>query len=81
MLAAVLRPWHSARTWRELAQVCTDLFVGTIAFTVIVTLLATSVGLAVIVPVGIVVVAIGGATEDIRVPATETTTAGGPAVP
>src|SRR5947209_10364521 len=56
MFGALLRPWHAARTWRELAHVCTDLAVGTVTFSVIVTLLATSVGLAVIVPVGAVLV-------------------------
>lgn len=56
MIGALFRPWHSARTWRELAHACTDLPVGTVTFTVVVTLLATSVGLAVIVPAGAVLV-------------------------
>ena len=48
MVAALLRPWQSARTWRELAHLCTDVLVGTVTFTVMVTLLATSLGLAIV---------------------------------
>jgi signal transduction histidine kinase len=56
MVASLLRPWRDARTWRELAHLCLDLWVGTVTFTVIVTLLATSLGLAVVAPVAVPVV-------------------------
>ncbi|HVL06545.1 MAG TPA: sensor histidine kinase [Acidimicrobiales bacterium] len=56
MVAALLRPWRDARTWRELAHLCLDLPVGTVTFTVIVTLLATSLGLAVVAPLAVPVV-------------------------
>ena len=56
MVAALLRPWREARTWRGLAQVCTDWLVGTVSFTVIVTLLATSLGLAIVAPLAVPVV-------------------------
>jgi signal transduction histidine kinase len=52
-VAALLRPWRDARTWRELAQVCTDWMIGTVSFTVVVTLLATSLGLAVVAPLAV----------------------------
>lgn len=53
MVTALLRPWRDARTWQELAQVCTDWIVGTVSFTVVVTLLATSVGLAIVAPLAV----------------------------
>src|SRR5918997_4368899 len=53
MVAALLRPWRDARTWRELAHVCTDWIVGTVSFTVVITLLATSLGLAVVAPLAV----------------------------
>jgi signal transduction histidine kinase len=53
MVAALLRPWRDARTWRELALVCTDWVIGTISFTVVITLLATSLGLAVVAPLAV----------------------------
>jgi signal transduction histidine kinase len=56
MVAALLRPWRDARTWRELAHLCLGLPVGTATFTVVVTLLATSVGLAVVAPLAVPVV-------------------------
>ena len=56
MVAALLRPWREARTWRELAHLCTDWLVGTISFTVVVTLLATSLGLAIVAPLAVPVV-------------------------
>jgi signal transduction histidine kinase len=52
-VAALLRPWRDARTWRQLAQVCTDWMVGTVSFTVVITLLATSLGLAVVAPLAV----------------------------
>ena len=56
MVAALLRPWRDARTWRELAHLCLDLPVGTVTFTVVVTLLAMSLGLAVVAPLAVPVV-------------------------
>ena len=56
MVAALLRPWRDARTWRELAHLCLDLPVGTATFVVIVTLLATSLGLAVVAPLAVPVI-------------------------
>jgi signal transduction histidine kinase len=56
MVASLLRPWRDARTWRELAHLCLDLWVGTATFTVIVTLLAISLGLAVVAPLAVPVV-------------------------
>ncbi len=56
MVAALLRPWRDARTWRELAHLCLDLPIGTVTFVVIVTLLATSLGLAVVAPLAVPVV-------------------------
>src|SRR5687768_5650478 len=53
MVAALLRPWHDARTWRGLAHLCLDLWVGTLSFTAVVTLLATSLGLVVVAPLAI----------------------------
>ena len=53
MVAALLRPWRDARTWRELAHLCLDLPVATVTFTVIVTLLATSLGLAIVAPLAV----------------------------
>lgn len=47
MLAVLLRPWRTARTWRVLTHVLLDLVIGTITFTIIISLLATSVGLLV----------------------------------
>jgi signal transduction histidine kinase len=45
VLADLFRPWRTARTWRVLSHALLDLLVGTITFTIIVTLLATSFGL------------------------------------
>ncbi|MDQ4090122.1 MAG: sensor histidine kinase [Actinomycetota bacterium] len=56
MVAALFRPWRDARTWRELALVCTDWIVGTVSFTVVVVLLATSLGLAIVAPMAVPVV-------------------------
>ena len=56
MVAALLRPWRDARTWRELAHLCTDWVIGTVGFTVVVTLLATSLGLAIVAPLAVPVV-------------------------
>jgi len=53
MVAALLRPWRHARTWRELAHLCLDLPVGTVTFTATVTFLATSLGLAVVAPLAV----------------------------
>ena len=53
MVASLLRPWRDARTWRELAQLCTDWLIGTVSFTVVITLLATSLGLAVVAPLAV----------------------------
>jgi signal transduction histidine kinase len=53
MAPALLRPWREARTWRELVHLCLDVWVGTVTFTVIVTLLATSLGLAVVAPLAV----------------------------
>ncbi len=56
MVAALLRPWRDARTWRELAHLCTDVLVGTVTFTVVIALLATSLGLAIVAPLAVPVV-------------------------
>ena len=56
MVAVLLRPWRDTRTWRELSHLCTDLLVGTVTFTVMVTLLATSLGLAIVAPLAVPVV-------------------------
>jgi hypothetical protein len=56
MVAALFRPWRDARTWREPALVCTDWIVGTVSFTVVVVLLATSLGLAIVAPLAVPVV-------------------------
>ena len=53
MVAALLRPWRDTRTWRELALVCTDWIIGTVSFIVVVTLLATSLGLAIVAPLAV----------------------------
>ena len=53
MVAALLRPWRDARTWRELAHLCTDWVVGTVTFCVVVTLLAGSLSLAVVAPLAV----------------------------
>lgn len=47
MLAALFRPWRTTRTWRTLGHSLLDLVMGSITFTLIVTLLATTVGLLV----------------------------------
>jgi signal transduction histidine kinase len=45
VLADLFRPWRSPRTWRVLSFSLLNLVVGTITFTLIITLLATTVGL------------------------------------
>jgi hypothetical protein len=47
VLTAALRPWHRARTWWATADLFLNLAIGTIAFSIVVTLLATSAGLLV----------------------------------
>jgi signal transduction histidine kinase len=47
VLAVLFRPWRTARTWRVLTHVLLDLVIGTITFSLIISLLATSVGLLV----------------------------------
>jgi RND superfamily putative drug exporter len=47
VLTAAFRPWRRARTWWATADLFLNLLVGTIAFSIVVTLLATSAGLLV----------------------------------
>jgi signal transduction histidine kinase len=52
----LLRPWREATTWWSLTHVLLDVIVGSVTFTVTVTLLATSVGLLVTFPLALPVV-------------------------
>jgi signal transduction histidine kinase len=45
VLAVLFRPWRTTRTWRVLGHSLLDLIVGAITFSVVVALLATTVGL------------------------------------
>ena len=45
MLGTLFRPWTTTRTWRTLSHALLDLLVGAITFSVIISLLATTVGL------------------------------------
>jgi signal transduction histidine kinase len=45
VLGTLFAPWRTTRTWRVLSHVLLDLVVGTITFTLIISLLSTSVGL------------------------------------
>jgi signal transduction histidine kinase len=47
VLARVLQPWRHASTWWTLTHLTTDVVVGTITFSVVITLLALSVGLVI----------------------------------
>jgi signal transduction histidine kinase len=47
------RPWRRARTWRALVHVLLDLPLGAIAFSIVLTLLATSVGLLITFPLAL----------------------------
>jgi hypothetical protein len=42
VFAVLLRPWHRARAWWATADLFLNLLVGTIAFSIVVTLMATS---------------------------------------
>jgi signal transduction histidine kinase len=52
----LLRPWRQATTWWSLTHVLLDVLVGSVTFTVTVTLLALSVGLLVTFPLALPVV-------------------------
>jgi signal transduction histidine kinase len=54
VIASVLRPWTTTRTWRALANIALDLPFGVITFSLVVTLLAVSLGLVVTFPLAIV---------------------------
>jgi signal transduction histidine kinase len=56
VLRDLLRPWRQAATWWSLTHVMLDVVVGTVTFTVVVTLLATSLGLLITFPLAIPVI-------------------------
>jgi signal transduction histidine kinase len=49
----LLRPWREAATWWSLTHLLLDVFVGTVTFTVTVTLLAISLGLLITFPLAL----------------------------
>jgi signal transduction histidine kinase len=53
VLAALLRPWRERTTWWSLVHLVLDLFVGIATFSVVITLLATSVGLLITFPLAL----------------------------
>ncbi|MGH9278890.1 MAG: sensor domain-containing protein [Acidimicrobiales bacterium] len=53
MIRATLAPWRTARTWREVCEVATDLPAGVVTFTVVITLLSTSLGLLIVLPLAV----------------------------
>jgi signal transduction histidine kinase len=53
VLSDLLRPWREGRTWWALCHVCLDPILGTLSFTVVVTLLSLSLGLAITLPLAI----------------------------
>jgi signal transduction histidine kinase len=56
VIAAVFRPWTTVRTWYALVHSLLDLLIGAVTFTVIITLLATSVGLLIVFPIALPVI-------------------------
>ncbi len=53
VLSALLRPWREPRTWWSLVHVLLDVFVGVATFSVVITLLAMSVGLLITFPLAL----------------------------
>jgi signal transduction histidine kinase len=53
VIAALLRPWRTARTWRALCYIALDPLFGAVSFTVVITLLAVTVGLLITFPLAI----------------------------
>jgi signal transduction histidine kinase len=53
VIPALLRPWRTTRTWRGLGYIALDVLFGAISFTVIISLLALTVGLLVTFPLAV----------------------------
>src|SRR4029450_9817879 len=53
VLSALFRPWRQARTWRSLVHLLLDLPIGVLTFTVVLTLLVTSVSLLIVFPLAL----------------------------
>jgi signal transduction histidine kinase len=53
VLSALFRPWRQARTWRSLVHLFLDLPIGVLTFTVVLTLLVTSVSLLIVFPLAL----------------------------
>lgn len=56
MLTTLLRPWRERRTWLALVQMATTVLVSIVTFTFAVTLIATSAGLLIVLPLAIPVI-------------------------
>ena len=53
VIAALFRPWRTARTWRALCYIALDPLFGAISFSVVITLLALTVGLLITFPLAV----------------------------
>ena len=53
VIEELLRPWRRASTWHQLGHVALGPVIGTISFTVVFTLLVTSVSLLIVFPVAL----------------------------
>jgi signal transduction histidine kinase len=53
MLSTIFGPWRTTRTWRRLVFVLLDLIVGAVTFTVVFSLLVTSVSLLIVFPIAL----------------------------
>jgi signal transduction histidine kinase len=53
VIGALLRPWRERSTWWSLTHLVLDVFVGCIAFSVVITLLATTFGLLITFPLAV----------------------------
>jgi signal transduction histidine kinase len=53
VLGALLRPWRERSTWWSLVHLTLDVFVGSASFAIVITLLATTVGLLITFPLAV----------------------------
>ena len=56
VMRTLFRPWQTARTWWAITHACLDIFVGTVTFTVMITLLSLTAGLLIVFPIAIPII-------------------------